>query len=456
MGARPMSSQPIAYAPPAPPPPGYTAQQRLTLLLLTLSYACAHLDRNIVTILLAPIKAEFGVSDTALGLLTGLTFAIFYGLMGIPLAYLADRTSRRHLLGASLALFSVFTAISSLAGSFSQLVIARVGVGIGEGGAVPAAQSIIADTFRPDQRFLAVGFYSTGAGIGALLGLTIGGLMSAQYDWRLAFGLAGLGSLVVAVANWSFIREPKRPISPTGSAAAGKSGDDVPGMVEAARYLWGERPAYRHLLAAVALAAMPGFSLLVWTPSLLHRQFSMPQAEIGLWLGLLFGCGGAAGTLASSWLSSRLSRRSIALSLLPPIAGCSLVGVFSILMAFAGTPALALALLAIPAIGYSCHIAPVYGIVHAIIHSRIRARAVALLLLAANVAGFGLGPLVVGLLSDALPGSGGASLNHALLAMNFAWFWAAAHFWLALRHIRAEAHEPEQTRIVYDIGICDE
>lgn len=436
--ARPIGSRPILAMPPVANLPGYSASQQTTLTLLTLSYACAHLDRNIVTILLAPIKEEFGVSDTALGLLTGLTFAVFYGLMGIPLAYLADRASRRHLLGASLALFSVFTTVSGLVGSFSHLVLARAGVGIGEGGAVPAAQSIIADTFRPEQRFLAVGFYSTGAGIGALLGLTIGGLMSARYDWRLAFMLAGLGSLAVALANWLLIREPTRPIAANSpDIVAGKS-EHIPGMVEAARYLWTDRPAYRHLLAAVALAAMPGFSLLVWTPSLFHRQFAMPQAEIGLWLGLLFGCGGAAGTLASSWISSRLSRRSVALSLLPPIVGCSLVGLFSILLAFAGTPAMALILLTIPAIGYSCHIAPVYGIVHAIIHSRIRARAVALLLLAANVAGFGLGPLVVGLLSDALPSSGGASLNQALMLMNLAWFWAAAHFWLALRQVRAE------------------
>jgi predicted MFS family arabinose efflux permease len=422
----------------------YTAQQRTALLLLTLSYACAHLDRNIVTILLAPIKTEFGVSDTALGLLTGLTFAVFYGVMGIPLAYLADRASRRHLLGASLALFSVFTAFSGMVSSFAQLVTARIGVGIGEGGAVPAAQSIIGDMFRPEQRFFAVGIYSTGASIGALLGLVIGGLVSQRYDWRFAFLVAGLVSLAVALANWLLIREPARQTTSTVSEAASASEADdseerVPGMWEAARYLWVERPAYRHLFAAAGIAAMPGFSLLVWTPSLFSRHFHMPQAEIGLWLGLLFGCGGAVGILASSWLSSRLARRSIALSLVPPIAGCCLVGLFSVLMAFATTPSAALLLLLIPAIGYGCHLAPLYGVVHAIIQSRVRARAIAFLLLAANIAGFGLGPLVVGVVSDTLAGAtGGSSLNYALLVVDFGWFWAAAHLWAAMRLIRKE------------------
>jgi MFS family permease len=416
--------------------PRYTAQQRLALLLLTLSYACAHLDRNIVTILLAPIKAEFGVSDTALGLLTGLTFALFYGVMGIPLGYLADRASRRHLLGASLALFSIFTAMSGLVSSFAQLVAARIGVGIGEGGAVPAAQSVIGDLFLPEQRFFAVGIYSTGASIGALLGLTIGGLVSAHYDWRLAFVAAGLGSLAITLATWSLVREPARDAPSTG---ASQSLDSVPSMAEAVRYLWVERPAYRHLFAGAGVAAIPGYSLLVWSPSLFSRHFHMPQGEIGLWLGLMFGVGGAIGILLSSHLASRLSRRSVALSLAPPIAGCCLVGLFAVAMAFAITPGMALVLLLVPAIGYGCHIAPLYGVVHAIIHSRIRARAIAFLLLAANIAGFGVGPLIVGAVSDALmPRTGDASLNFALLVVNFGWFWAAAHFWAALKIIRKE------------------
>jgi MFS family permease len=212
-------------------------------------------------------------------------------------------------------------------------------------------------------------------------------------------------------------------------------------MREAAHYLWAERPAYRHLFAAAGIAAVPGYSLLVWTPSLFSRHFHMPQAHIGLWLGLMFGGGGAIGILLSSYLSSRLSRRSIALSLAPPIAGCCLVGVFSIALAFAATPAMALLLLLVPAIGYGCHLAPLYGVVHAIIKSRVRARAVAFLLLAANIAGFGLGPLIVGAVSDALVARAGqASLNYALLVVNFGWFWAAAHFWAALKIIRKEEH----------------
>lgn len=431
---------------------GYTSHQKLTLALLTASYACGHLDRNVITILLTPIKAEFGVSDTALGLLTGLIFALFYSAMGIPLGYLADRTDRRHLLGISLTLFSVLTAISGLVTSFAQLAAARIGIGVGEGGAGPAAQSILADMFRPDQRFLALGIYSSGAGLGALLGLGIGGVISRFYDWRLAFVIAGLVSLLISILNWSLIKEPRRDKAGLALAQEGSaSTDHVPGMWEAARYLWTQQPAYRHLLAAAGIAAIPGYSLLVWTPSLMARKFTMPQDQIGLWLGLLFGCGGAIGILIASYAASRLGRRSIGLSLIPPIASCCLVGTFSIWMAFTATPAQALWLLVIPAVGYCAHIGPLSGVILSIVHSRVRARAVAFLLLAANVAGFGLGPVLAGLISDYLAARlGTASLNYSLLIINFAWFWAAAHFWIALRHIRAEtASEGERAHAIY-------
>lgn len=424
--------------------PGYSATQKLVLLMLMLSYACGHLDRNVVTILLAPIKAEFGLSDTALGLLTGLTFAVFYGLMGIPLGYLADRTDRRHVLGVSLTLFSLLTALSGLASSFAQLVAARIGIGIGEGGAGPAAQSILGDIFEPEERFFALGIYSTGASLGALLGLIIGGLVSQFYDWRTAFLVAGLGSLLVSLLTWSLVKEPQRSATtPAGDAMA----EVVPGMWEAARHLWIDRPAYRHLLAAAGLAAIPGFSLLVWTPSLFSRHFHLPQGEIGLWLGLLFGVGGAIGILLASHFASRLSARSIGLGLVPPIVGCCIVGAASILMVFAPTPAIALALLIVPAMGYCCHIGPLNGVVLAIVQSRVRARAIAFLLLAANVAGFGLGPAIVGLLSDLLMARlGTASLNYALLIINFGWFWAAAHFWVAMKIIRAEIDAPGEVK----------
>lgn len=417
----------------------YTSGQRLTLLLLTLSYACGHLDRNVVTILLIPIKSEFQVSDTALGLLTGLSFAIFYSAMGVPLGYLADRTSRRHLLGASLTLFSLLTTLSGLASSFVQLVSARIGIGVGEGGAGPAAQSILGDLFKPEQRFAALGIYSTGASIGALLGLMIGGFVSQLYNWRVAFIVAGLVSLLVSALNWWLVKDPPR--RPGVADLADKSPDqDVPGMWEAARHLWVDQPAYRHLLTAAALAAIPSYSLLVWTPSLLARRFLMPQDQIGLALGLLFGCGGAIGVLAASFAAGRLARRSTGSSLIPSIATCCLVGIFSILMTLATTSAAALVLLIIPAIGYCAHIGPLNGVVLSIVPNRIRARAVAFLLLAANLAGFGIGPAVAGMISDALSARmGPAALGVALLLMNIAWLWAAVHFWMALKLIDRRA-----------------
>jgi predicted MFS family arabinose efflux permease len=408
------------------------AYRRFVLALLMLSYGCCHLDRNIVTILLAPIKAEFGVSDTALGLLTGLTFAVFYGLLGIPLGYIADRSNRRHLLGASLTLFSGLTLASGLATSFGQLVGARIGVGVGEGGAVPTAQSIIADMYPPERRVFALGLYSSGLSLGALLGLGIGGLVSQAYGWRTAFVVAGLISLAISLVCWKLIREPAR----RASASEAETSLKTPSMLESARYLLREQPAYRHLLIAASVAAIPGFSLLVWSPTLLSRAFGMPPAEIGLWLGLMFGAGGAIGILATSYASARMVRRSPGLALVPPMIGCCLVGISSILLVLAPSPVLALSFLAIPAAGYCCYTGPLYAAVHSIAGTRIRGRAIAFLLLVTNVAGFGVGPAAAGFLSDRLtPVFGEDSLRYALLITVAGWFWAAVHFGIASREL---------------------
>lgn len=414
------------------------------LALLTLSYAACHLDRNIITILLPAIKAEFQVSDAALGILTGLTFAVFYGGFGIPLGYVADRANRRHLLGASLTLFSGLTLLSGFVTSFPQLVMARIGIGIGEGGAVPTAQSIIADLFPPQRRAFALGVYSTGLSIGALLGLGIGGVISKLYGWRVAFVIAGVASLAISLLCWALVKETRRLRDGVGEPS--QAGDQTPGMLATFRHLWVGQRAYRHLVGASTIAAIPGFSLLVWTPTLLSRSFSMPQDQIGLWLALMFGAGGAVGILASSLAAGRLGRRSPASAMWAPIVGCCLVGVFSILFTLATTAPLALLLLVIPAAGYCCYTGPLYAAIHALVESRMRARAIAILLLITNVGGFGVGPAVAGFLSDRMEAiAGAASLNHALMVMGFGWFWAALHFWLAARAMRVQLGSAPQT-----------
>lgn len=407
-----------------------------TLALLTLSYAACHLDRNIITVLLPSIKLEFGASDAALGMLTGLTFAIFYGGFGIPLGYIADRANRRHLLGGSLTLFSVLTAVSGIVTSFPQLVLARIGIGVGEGGAVPTAQSIIADLYPAERRTFALGVYSTGLSIGALLGLSIGGIISTAYGWRAAFIVAGVISLAISLACWIFVREI-RPAKTAGVAL--DQGEKAPSMLATFRHLWNEQRAYRHLVAASTVAAIPGFSLLVWSPTLLSRSFNMPQDQIGLWLGLMFGGGGAVGIILSSAAAERLGRREPAAAMRAPVLGCCLVGIFSILFTLATNAPMALALLAIPAAGYCCYTGPLYAAIHALVGPRMRARAIAVLLLITNVGGFGIGPVVAGFLSDAFSAVASAhSLHYALLLMSVGWFWAAVHFILAGRAMRVD------------------
>ena len=355
--------------------------------------------------MLPQIRAEFHLSDTALGLLAGLPFAVFYTVLGIPIARLADRASRRDIVAASLAIFSASTALAAACLSYAALFATRIGVGIGEAGATPAAQSLIADRVDPRHRAAALAVYGAGVNLGVLAGFAIGGLVGERHGWRAACLVCGLPGLLVAALTRLTMVEPTR------AAAAPVTTASV--LAHLAR-----QPAFRHLLAANSLTAVAGFSALTWLPSFLDRDHGLTMRDAGLFLGLMSGLVGLAGVLLTGWLADRAGPRRPLL-----LAGICLA-TFPSLAAFYLAPGrpVPTALFILPALFGAAFAAPTAALVQDIAPPGMRATALSLLLFVVNLIGTTLGPILTGILSDAV------DLRSALALTALALPWAAYHF----------------------------
>ena len=270
-------------------PTSSPAYPRYVLGLLFVAFVFNFIDRQILSILLEPIKKDLGVSDTAMGFLTGIAFALFYTFAGIPIARLADRRTRRTIIALGLAAWSAMTAASGIVRTFAELALARIGVGVGEAACSPPAHSLLADYFPPERRATALAIYSMGIYVGILFGFLIGGYMSQYFGWRQAFLVVGLPGLVLAVLVRFTVREPPRmhfaavPI-PTGTAI---------------RMLWDMR-TFRHMAFGAALHSFAGYGIAAWAPAFLARVHHLGPAESGLWLGLISGVGGGIGATAGA------------------------------------------------------------------------------------------------------------------------------------------------------------
>jgi predicted MFS family arabinose efflux permease len=409
----------------------------VVLGMLVVVYISSYLDRQILSILLPQIKAEFDVSDTALGLLTGLAFAVFYTTLGLPLARIADTRSRVNLLGICIAAWSLMTALCGAAGSYWQLLLARIGVGVGEAGCNPSAHSLIADYFPLSQRGRALAVYSTGVPLGSLLGLALGGWLGQQYGWRVAFLAVGLPGLLLAALVKFTLREPTRGYADQleGRPAAP---DRPPSLAATRRLLWRTR-SFRWLCAFGAADAFVGYGILMWLPTYLVRRFDMSVAEVGLQLGLMIGIAGLAGTLGAGYFTDRLGTRNRRFYCWMPaiFAAISLVGnlgVYTRETQSATFVMLLIPLIALPAAG-----GPVYAAVQSVAPPRVRAMAAAVLLLVLNLVGLGLGPPFIGFLSDTLAARfGDESLRVAMLATTATYLVSAGAALMASRYFVAD------------------
>jgi len=402
------------------------------LAMLTLGYVFNFVDRQVMTILIEPIKSEFGASDSAMGLLSGLAFAVFYAVLGIPVARLADRWSRRNVLALSMATWSAVTALCGTAGSFAQLALFRVGVGIGEAGGTPPSQSLITDYFPPERRALAQGVLASAPNIGVLVGLFGGAVLAEAYGWRTVFLFFGLPGVLLALVVYLTVREPAK----------------APGHVGGDESLWlamrgiASIPGFLWIASGVGFSGIAGYGLGVWSPSFLVRVHGMSLVDAGLWLGLIGVFGGTLGTVGSGLLVDHLARRDPRWQLRVPMIG--LLIALPTQMAFvlwpqshliggSGGVPFALVFMGVAAVFACFWIAPSYAAVQNLVPPHWRTQASALLLLAINLVGLGLGPLAVGVLSDLFHTLGDSSIRWALTTVLSTCLFGAVCYWRGSR-----------------------
>ena len=427
--------------------------RRYVLTLLMIAYTLSFLDRQVLSILVEPIKIELKVSDAAMGLLTGPVFVIFYTFLGVPIAWLADRRSRPVIITACLTLWSAFTALSGVASSFVPLALARLGVGFGEAGCNPSSHSLIADISSKEQRASGLAFYSLGVPIGTLLGLAMGGLVADAYGWRAAFMVAGVPGLVLAAVIGLTVKEPRARPAP-GPGAIGQSFvqpfRDLADTVGALR----TKPSFWFAALATGFSAFVGYGLLFFNASFFLRCHGPELAQIaagfglrskgflGLALGLVNGLGGFTGTVVGGWIADRAATRDRRLFASVP-AAAALIAVPAVFVTYLLPTVLpALALLLIPNVALTIWYGAVYSTAQSVVEPRRRATAAALLLLILNLIGLGLGPTFLGVTSDFLakaqhlgPAEG---LRWAMIITGLFNLLAAALFWMARRTVRED------------------
>ena len=416
------------------------------LIILTLAYTSSHVDRGIVNILMPSIKAAFDVSDTLLGLMGGLVFALFYATLGVPIAMWADRGNRRNIIALAVTLWSGMTAACGLAGSFSHLLLARIGVGIGEAGSSPPSHSMIADLYPKEQRSTAMSVYTVGVYAGAMIGLVLGGYVVQNYGWRETFFVVGLPGLVIAALVRFTIAEPVR-----GGVDGLAERADNPDQSNAARitayfvalwavflHLWHTRSA-RHIIIGLTLVSFVGYGGLIFGPSFFARSLHLDMTKIGLIFGLTAGFVGGFGSILGGYLADRFSRKDMRWNAWV-VAVAKLIGMpLFIVFYMSSNLTIMIPVYVISSVLGAFYLGPSFAMIQSLTPIHMRALASAVMLFVLNFIALGFGPLAVGFISDVLhPYFGVESLRWALFGTSFIGVWAAVHYYWAGQTYQAD------------------
>ena len=406
-----------------------------------MAYTFSFVDRQILSILFEPIKAELALSDSELGFLGGFAFALTYSILGVPLAMLADRRGRKSIITVSLAVFSTMTVLCGMASSFLYLALARVGVGIGEAGVNPASQSIVADLYPREQRSTPMSIIAAGAPAGTVLGLIGGGLVAANFGWRSAFYAVGLPGVVLAIVIAFTMKEPVRG----NSDHATKGLRDAPKLGAVLAYMW-HTPATRYLLYASTLSSVSGYGVNAWFPAFFMRTHELSISQVGLIIGIIGGGCGIAGALLGGWLFDRISNQHSTRAALRLLAAVLIVAYpMSLALFFASNLSIAIGFLLIPAMSSAFFLGPANALMQSLVSVRMRAVASSISSLVGNLIGLGLGPLAVGALSDLFRSAyGEAGLAYALAIVASAGCLAAIAFFATARHVDAGLEQAAQ------------
>jgi MFS family permease len=414
------------------------------LILLTVIGTFNYVDRLTLGVVLQDIKIDLGLTDSELGLLGGLSFALFYSVMGVPLGRWADRGNRRTVVSVTTALWSVGVALCGLAANFPQLLLIRVGVAVGEAGCFPPAFSLIGDYFKRHERSKALAIYGMSGAFSTLLGYSAAGWLNERFHWRMTFVLLGLIGLPLAILARLTMREPRlssRPgtgrVGPDGNLGA-EQNPPIPSLLDVAATMGSSR-TFRHLLLCASLMFFFIYGMFAWWPSYFIRSFHLTTGFVGLWLGISSAIGSVAGSyIGGRFTSDRVPRDERAQLRMMSWWVCS-SGVCSILSFITSTTWVAFALIGLANVGMTTINGPLFSTIQTLVPDRMRAVTFALVYLCANLIGMGFGPLTVGLLSDGIaPIFGSQSLHVALIAMSPGYAWCAWHAWQASKTATAD------------------
>lgn len=406
--------------------------RRSLLLMLTAAFALSYLDRQILNITLHAIGQEFALTDLQLGSLSGLAFAVVYVLFGFIAARWSRPGRRKLLVTGALAVWSMMTAAMGLANSYIALFLARVGVGIGEAGCVPPSHAMIADAYPPEKRAGALALFSAGSNIGVCLAFLVGGLMTAHYGWRAAFLVAGLSGLPLVIIMLIGLREPSKP-----DATDVDTDDAAPTLnyKELVRGLWRDISA-RHALLGTVLTTVVSLGALAWISVYLIRVHGLGVAQAGTYLALTIGVLGGLGTYAGGVIADRLGRVNPTWPLIFVAGTIVLAKPLAILFYLSANTSIALIAFAGPAVLGAMFAGPTFAHLYGRVPRHARPMVTALMMFLINLVGLGLGPIVVGALSDWFaPSLETRSLAVSLALMQGLGLWAAFHFWKAGRAV---------------------
>ncbi|WP_315764009.1 MULTISPECIES: MFS transporter [unclassified Bradyrhizobium] len=395
------------------------------LALLTAVSFFNYLDRMVIAILIEPIKRELALSDTQMGLIAGFAFAMFYATLGLPLARIADRRSRVTLVSISLVIWSAMTAVTGLAHNFLQLFTARVGVGVGEAGCVPASHSLLGDLFPRERRAFAISIFQAGGILGQSAGLALAGAAAQLWGWRAALVITGLFGIPLALLIFFTVREPSR--------SEGHAQVSAESMQAALRALVSRTPLV-HIVLGVAIAAFGSYGMSQWLPAFFVRVHGLSLAEVGLYVGAVAAVGGVLGTVFGGYALTRLGPRDVRWELWWPMIMFAVFMLFMLPSFLVADWKVALGFQLIAFFIGSSGAGVALSALQTYVEPHRRATAIAVLLLMSSLFGLGLGPVTVGAISDCLrPSLGSESLRYALMATLCMPVWASVHLWLAAR-----------------------
>ena len=404
-----------------------------SLGFLTLISAFNYLDRSLLGLALPAIKAEMAVSDTVLGLVSGLAFVLFYSLLGVPIAWLADRWNRRNIIALGFAFWSLMTLLTGWVANIWQLAVARFLMGAGEACGLAPSNSMISDLFRKERRALALSIFGTGSSIAFVVFFPILGAIGEAYGWRQMFIVAGLPGIVLALIFLLTVREPER----TGSITAAETRAlRNPRTLFADLAFLFRSPAYLYLLAASTFMGLNVFAASVWTPTFLDRVHGLSMGSVASIIGPIRGIFGLAGVLIGGFMIDRLMRRSPHWRITLPALACLLLGPVEVVFLLADPQWLWIAAFAASAFLTLIHQGPLFALVMEVATSRMRALAIATLVLFSGLLGQAVGPLIVGMTNDALAATMGVTaIRYSMLIIALTAALAGLMILLSARHL---------------------